>query len=113
MTDIFNDQFAFWAFLIPGFVLVWSFRYFTDSKKTGDFEFLGLGIICGFINLIVYQWLTKHGLAPIPDGAPIYVACFSLVPLAFGIGLFCAQISKWRWFQRVMKKLKYNWITGK
>lgn len=42
-------------FVLPGFMIVWSFRYFTHSKKTGDFELLGLSFVLGILSLIAFE----------------------------------------------------------
>src|SRR5258705_11623390 len=48
------------AFVIPGFLLVWVFRCCTRSAKAGDFEFLGLSVVWGFILALVSSYLATH-----------------------------------------------------
>lgn len=51
-------DFNFLIFIIPGFLTVWTFRYFTQSKKRGDFELLGLSFVWGLVILVVMELLT-------------------------------------------------------
>ena len=115
MTNMPIDQFTFWIFLITGFMLVWSFRYFTDSKKQGDFEFLGLGIFCGFINLMIFSFLMKFSYAKFPTNdnplVEMYAAGLILSIVSISLGLLAAQISKWKWFRSLMNRLKSNWFA--
>jgi len=113
MADILTDQFAFWIFLVPGFILLWSFRYFTNSNKRGDFEFFGLGIAGGFLILLLYGLLVRWGaIESFKDETPLYAAGFMLSILSYVAGLFCAQVSKWRWFRKIVNFLKSNWLSG-
>jgi len=48
----FNFQ-QYLVYILPGFLTVWIFRYFTKSKKKGDFELLGLSMVCGFILFVL------------------------------------------------------------
>jgi hypothetical protein len=45
----------FFFFVIPGFIMVWTFRYLSKSKKTGDFELLGLSVFWGLMSLIFFE----------------------------------------------------------
>ena len=53
------EEFHFLIFIIPGFVTVWTFRYFTNSDKNGDFELLRLSFFWGLMVMIFYQLLMK------------------------------------------------------
>jgi uncharacterized protein YacL len=111
MTDIFSmDQISFLLFLIPGFVTVWSFRYFTDSKKTGDFEYLILSFVVGFITATAGVGWSKVD----PNFEKVlenqYAASMALSVIGLIIGLLCAQISKYRWFEKIVTVLKSKWI---
>lgn len=46
-------DYNFLVFIIPGFLTVWVFRYFTKSNKRGDFELLGLSFVWGLIILVI------------------------------------------------------------
>jgi len=59
MDQIPLDIYNFLIFIIPGFVAVWTFRYFTSSNKKGDFEFLGLSFIWGLILLVITEYLSQ------------------------------------------------------
>ena len=112
MTNILNDQFAFWVFLVPGFVLIWSFRYFTNSDKKGDFEFFGLSIAGGFFIFLLYGILVKLGAFKIPEGETyIYFLAIPLFVISFMTGLICAQISKYNWFKSIIKFLRSKWFN--
>jgi len=52
--------FEFLIFVIPGFITVWAFRYFTKSKKTGDFEYLGLSFFWGLIMLLIFELIGSE-----------------------------------------------------
>lgn len=112
LNEITIDSFYFWILLLPGFALVWTFRYFTDSDKKGDFEFLGLSLFCGLLNLIYLGSLAKLGfdLSSLDSIEFLPVTALVLSGSAFGIGLISAQISKWKWFRSVINYLKSNWL---
>ena len=109
--NVFSEQNLF-IFILPGFITVWSFRYFTNSKKTGDFEFLALAFIWGIFNLMLFGLAVKIGLLNELPNKPAPVVSF--MPLfsiwGFLLGLTGAQISKWGWFQKLTNLLKSNWI---
>ena len=106
----FSEQ-NFFIFILPGFITVWSFRYFTNSKKTGDFEFLGLAFIWGILNLMFYGLIIKWGLAKdFPLNIPLLVPALILSFWGFLLGLFGAQISKWGWVRDFINFLKSSWF---
>lgn len=112
MPNIGPDDLGFWILLLPGFVMVWCFRRFTGSKKTGDFEFLGLGIVCGLFNFLFYGLLMELGISknlPLTKLGEVYGAALVLLTWSFLLGFFCAKISQWPVFRRFMKFLKSDW----
>ncbi len=52
------DIFHLFLFVIPGFITVWSFRYFINSKKGSDFEYFALSIFWGLIMLLFYEFVA-------------------------------------------------------
>lgn len=52
MLGQFESNYVF-LFIIPGFITVWSFRYFTHSKKSGDFEYLALSLFWGLVMVLI------------------------------------------------------------
>ncbi|HAQ05813.1 TPA: hypothetical protein DCP13_03410 [Candidatus Azambacteria bacterium] len=47
-------------FTVPGFVTVWTFRYFSRSeKKSENFEFLALSFIWGLFLLIMVELIAQ------------------------------------------------------
>jgi hypothetical protein len=51
------DVFHFFIFIIPGFVTVWAYRFFTDSKSSeiGEFEYFAASCLWGMLLLAIYQ----------------------------------------------------------
>lgn len=111
MPELPIDKISFWILIIPGFILVWSFRYFTDSKKAGDFEFLGLGIFWGIMNIVLLSFMMKWGWVKIPDAdmnkwGVLQGLAGGLSATSFLVGFIGAQISKWPWVRWIIKKSK-------
>lgn len=99
----------FLIFIIPGFLTVWAFRYFTKSKKQGDFELLGLSFVWGLILLVSTELLMKflyrngyddkiHLLLVNP-----YVTAISLSFLGLIMGWFGSHISQDNSFKKLIK----------
>ncbi len=49
----------FLIFIIPGFVTVWSFRFFSRIEKKGEFELLGLSFFWGLLILVIILPVLK------------------------------------------------------
>lgn len=47
-------------FIIPGFVIVWSYRHTRKNRHQSDFEYLMLSIVWGFINLMFVQLISRE-----------------------------------------------------
>lgn len=106
----FSEQ-NFFIFILPGFITVWSFRYFTDSKKKGDFEFLALAFIWGMLNLALFGLMVQWGVVKkFPSDIPVYGQAFILSFFGFMFGLLGAQISKWGWVRDFLQFLKSNFL---
>lgn len=106
--SIFSEQ-NFLTFIIPGFITVWTFRYFTDSRKSGDFEFIILSFIWGFI-IFLFNGLTatQESLNKLFQNLFAIAVAFGFFGFVFG--LIGAQISKWSWFRKVVRGLRSNWF---
>ena len=94
--------------LIPAFILVWAFRYFAGVAKTGEFEYIGLSIVWGIINMGIVGAVFSSA---INNGAfgQISVPITMVIPFsffAFVFGFVGALISKARWFKKMIKFLK-------
>ncbi len=102
-------------FVIPGFVLIWTYRHFTKAKKIGEFEYAAWSFFWGAaLFLVVIGIVTKFGYAPVPVplnnpaaiigslvAISLALATVGAIPLAF-IG---AQISRMGLFKFVDKGL--------
>jgi peptidoglycan/LPS O-acetylase OafA/YrhL len=102
-------EYNFLIFIIPGFLTVWSFRYFTESKKKGDFEFLGLSFIWGLIMLIIFQLINKKNYPVERLLSNPYAAAVVLSLFGFISGWLGNQIIQWKWFRKLINFLKSKW----
>jgi len=98
-------DFNFLIFIIPGFLTVWTFRYFIRSKKRGDFELLGLSFVWGLIILIFVEFLLKKSykiehLLSNPYGAAIVLSIFGII-----FGWCGSHISQWSWFKKLIQRV--------
>jgi hypothetical protein len=59
MPDIPLDLTALLMIVVPGAITVWSYRFFTKSKKSGDFEYLTLSIFWGVVLLAIQPWISR------------------------------------------------------
>jgi hypothetical protein len=53
------DTYSFFLVGLSGFMTVWTFRYFTGSKKTAEFEYVGLSAFWGLVMLVIWESLPK------------------------------------------------------
>lgn len=99
------DIFHLFLFVIPGFITVWSFRYFSESKKSGDFEYFALSVFWGLVMLVVYEMIfTKEQISQLIGNPYAAALVFSLLSPFFGF--FGSALSKTNWFQRGATWLK-------
>jgi H+/Cl- antiporter ClcA len=101
------DIFHFFLFVIPGFITVWSFRYFTDSKKSRDFEYLVLSIFWGLLMILLYELLsvvTKTQVTKLFQNP--YAAAIVLSLLGLLVGWIGSCLSRTRWLQKITHWLK-------
>jgi hypothetical protein len=110
-------------FVLPGFMIVWSFRYFTHSKKTGDFELLGLSFVLGILSLIGFEmyvhficWTGWHWVCP-SGNALTEIQAVLANPYGFAgiftlsgipLGWIGAWVSSQRCIQSKLSKLRWN-----
>jgi len=101
----------FLILIIPGFLAVWTFHYFTRSKKRGDFELLGLSFVWGLLILTVMELLMRFFYRnnyndKIKDFLknPYSVAIIlSFLGVIFG---WCgSHISQWSWFKKLIESI--------
>src|SRR4030042_901427 len=100
---------SFLIFIIPGFITVWSFRYFTKSKKTGDFEFLGLSFFWGlatlFLTFLYFKFLgSQEEFQKVLENP--YAAAFALSLFGFIFGWVGGVLSKEKCFQKIVDQFK-------
>jgi hypothetical protein len=80
-------------FIIPGFTLVWSFRYFTRSERKGEFELAGLSFLAGLLTLSVAQLIyPPEKLTKLLQNPYSTTLVFSAIALT--LGFLCALFSK-------------------
>jgi len=105
---VFSEQ-NFLIFILPGFITVWTFRYFTNSKKSGDLEFLILSFIWGFLILLFNEWTSaKVELDKLLQNPYAVALTFGISGFVFG--LFGAQVVQWKWFRNMTNWLKSSWL---
>jgi hypothetical protein len=105
MGDLSFDLFHIFLFVIPGFITVWSFRYFAKLPKPRDFEYLSFSVFFGLVLLVVIQWLIGSAEFVKMIGNP-YAA--SLVLSLFGgLGSWALNIGI-----EVADDIYINWRPG-
>lgn len=102
--------------VIPGFVVVWSFRHFSHSTKAGDFEFLGLSAVWGLILVVLVEGaihlvcrLPWDSVCPGRDpGRNIqelfsnpYAFAILMLPLGFAVGGLGSAVTQTKWFRKI------------
>lgn len=92
-------------FVIPGFITVWSFRYFTNSKKSSDFEYLALSIFWGLMILLLYELISTNERTKNLLENP-YAAASVLSILGLIIGWFGSVLSRVDWIKKMINWLK-------
>jgi hypothetical protein len=99
------DIFHFFLFVIPGFVTVWSFRYFTDSKKNADFEYFVLSVVWGLLILLAYELIsTTDQVNKLISN--LYAAAVAQSFAGLFIGWFGSFLSRSDWVQKIVEWLK-------
>lgn len=90
MENLSIDITHFLLFVIPGFILVWTFRNFTGSKKTGDFEYAGLSFFWGLVMVSIYGAMLPGRLGDLLSNP--YAAALGLSPFCFMAGVVVAKL---------------------
>jgi hypothetical protein len=67
MENFSLDNWMFWIFVIPGFLMVWIFRYFHKSKSGSEFEYIGLSIFWGMLLISLVAFLQHFRILKLPD----------------------------------------------
>jgi hypothetical protein len=90
MPDIPISDIHYLYFIIPGFITVWSYRYFTYSKEKGNFVLLGLSFFWGIViaALVAAPQANKETVAELMKNPYAAMLVFS----AFGF-IFAAAAS--------------------
>ncbi len=105
MDQINLDVYHFLIFIIPGFIVVWTFRYFTGSKKDGDFEFLGLSFFWGLVVLMLFILINELSADAKKAALKLlenpYAAAFVLSVFAVAIGWVGSEIVNSKWFKKI------------
>ena len=85
---------SYFIFVLSGFITVWSFRFVTKSKKTGDFEYLGLSVFWGLFTLMFFEYVI-HDIPKIQQLLSNQYAAGAVLSLIGGtIGLAAGLIVK-------------------
>lgn len=98
------DVFHFFVFIIPGFVTVWTYRYFSNAGKIGEFEYFASSCFWGLLILGIYEWIAPKEVTEQLLSNP-YAAGGALSLLGFFFGVF----SPWVFGSSKFVKLM-NWI---
>ncbi len=80
------DSQATYLIVLSGFMTVWSYRHVTGSTRTGEFEYLGLSIFWGMLNLALYELLQPDQAAIATYLANPYAAGFALSLIGAALG---------------------------
>ncbi len=117
---------AYVLFVIPGFVLVWSYRHFTKAKQIGDFEYAAWSLVWGTLIFILIGLMIKiRGIFgtiiesftivldpnnPLELLSTALAVCLILVTIiAFPVGYFGAWLSAKGCFRSIDKVL-FNFL---
>lgn len=88
----------FLLLILPGFVLVWTYRRFTKPRPIGDFEYAGLSFIWGFLLV----GLTGHVLEYLPKQSNPYGIVFWFCIFGALIGWFGSFVARWEWVKKLI-----------
>ena len=96
----------FLIFIAPGFLVVWTFRYCTNSTKQGEFEYLGLSFVWGLILFFLVTILSLI-IKPLSDLLKSIFGATFILPL-FGafLGWMGSQLVRYSWFKKFEKYIK-------
>ena len=98
----------FLIFIVPGFLTVWTFRYFTHSNKRGDFELLGLSFVWGLVMLLFFELInTQEETRKLLENS--YATAIVLSCLGFIAGWLGSYVSRCRYFKKLIKLLSSGW----
>lgn len=110
------STFGYLLFVLPGFVVVWSYRHFTKAKQIGDFEYAAWSFVWGTFIFFLFGLCIRMNDAlgiesrdvvfdpnnPFELFATILGAGFALAMfLALPVGYGGAWISKKGYFQKI------------
>lgn len=98
------DILHLFIFVIPGFITVWSFRYFTNSKKNSDFEYFALSIVWGLLILVLNEIVSKEALGILLNNQ--YSAALGSGFVGLLIGFLGSQLVKQSLFKSFINWLK-------
>ena len=103
------SEINFLIFIIPGFVVVWTFRFFTGNKKQGEFEYVGLSFVWGLVLYILVWYLSTHvlkGLKGIYQDEYGYGLAAVLCTFGFILGWCGSILASWDWFNKVVNEFR-------
>lgn len=111
MDQISITDFHYLFFVLPGFLIVWSFRYFTKSKKEGEFELLGLSFVWGLILILIIEafYHIFYGVNYSNKTNDLlknpYVFALLMFPISIVIGWIGRNISDFPFFKKIIRFL--------
>jgi len=89
-------------FIIPGFVVVWAYRFFARPKLIGEFEYAGLSFIWGIILLATALPITKHLVNYAELQKNLYALTLSFAMYGFVYGWLGSFIARCKWFKKAV-----------
>lgn len=93
-------------FIIPGFVVIWSYRFFAKPKPIGEFEYAGLSFLWGIFLVASTGFILQH-LAKQPgfnDSPYNYTFWLSIFGIFLGwIGSF---VARWKRLKKFVDYLR-------
>ncbi len=93
-----TNDFNYLMFIIPGFVVVWTYRFFVKPKPIGEFEYAGLSFLWGVILFLIGMELNQILNVNI-ENASVY--SFALIFSFYGIilGWLGGFVARWKWLK--------------
>ncbi len=93
-------------FIIPGFVVVWTYRFFAKPKPVGEFEYAGLSFVWGIILVSLTGFILKYlpHQEQFKTSPYAYTLWFSSFGFVFGwMGSF---VARWKWVKKIVDSIR-------
>src|SRR3989344_735790 len=116
--ETFSNDIYYLAYIIPGYILVATFRYFNQSSKSGQFELIVLSLVWGTavfiaVTAVLGYWIVIFAGRIQASGLAVaaLVAITSSVAISIPAGFFGAWIARRELFHSV-KQLFIGTVNG-